>query len=158
MKKKDHPILVGKTKETVAKLSGPGKPKPAMTGPAPAIEKTALKKLKKFESKVVGYPKKETNYGRAIGEALGKITASKKVNSIKPKGIAKPSSVSKPKPLPARLNTQKMMQKSIEGGKELKAAKRKSRRETAAMALGGLAATAGTILTDFRWKGNKKKL
>jgi hypothetical protein len=103
MKKKDHPILVGKTKETVAKLTGPDKP-------------------------------------------------------IKPKGIAKPSSVSKPKPLPAKLNTQKMMKKSIEGGKELKAAKRKSRRETAAMALGGLAATAGTILTDFRWKGNKKKL
>lgn len=105
MKKKDHPILVGKTKETVAKLSGPGKPKPG-----------------------------------------------------KPKGIATPSSVSKPKPLPARPNTQKMVQKSIEGSKELKAAKRKSRRETAAMALGGLAATAGTILTDFRWKGNKKKL
>jgi len=95
MKKKDHPILVGKTKETVAKLTGPGK------------------------------------------------------------GIAKPSSVSKPKPLPARLNTQKMMQKSIEGGKELKAAKKRNRRETAAMALGGLAATAGTILTDIRYKRKK---
>lgn len=122
------------------KTTGPGKGKPMMKDMKPAMKmiKVAVSKkpMAKIESRLV----------------------SKKTEVIKPKGIAKPSSVSKPKPLPAKLNTQKMMKKSIEGGKELKAAKRKSRRETAAMALGGLAATAGTILTDFRWKGNKKKL
>lgn len=122
-------------------MTGPGKgKKPMMKDMKPATRTEMMLALKKAS---------KPNYPQM---------AVKKTEVIKPKGIAKPSSVSKPKPLPARLNTQKMMKKSIEGGKELKAAKRKSRRETAAMALGGLAATAGTVLTDFRWKGNKKKL
>lgn len=121
-------------------MTGPGKPKAMMKDMKPAKKTVKMLALKKEV------------------KPMSAQMASKKTEVIKPKGIAKPSSVSKPKPLPAKLNTQKMMKKSIEGGKELKAAKRKSRKETAAMALGGLAATAGTVLTDFRWKGNKKKL
>jgi hypothetical protein len=122
------------------KTTGPGKGKPMMKDMKPAKKTVKMLALKKEV------------------KPMSAQMVSKKTEVIKPKGIAKPSSVSKPKPLPARLNTQKMMQKSIEGGKELKATKKRNRRETAAMALGGLAATAGTILTDFRLKGNKKKL
>lgn len=96
MKKKDHPILAGKTPETIAKLTG---------------------------------------------------------KSIS----AKPMQMEKPKPTGKKVDTGKMVARTIEAGKEMKAAKRASRKETAAMALGGLAATAGTVLTGIKNRRNQIK-
>jgi hypothetical protein len=118
------------------KITGPGKPKSMMKD----MKKSTMKdmkpamKMKKYTSTLV----------------------SKKSENIKPMGIAKAAKMDKP--LPKKLNTGKMVERSIAASKERKAAKKRNRRENLAMLAGGLAATAGTVLVDIKHKTKKRPL
>jgi hypothetical protein len=132
------------------KTTGPGKPKPMMKD----MKKSTMKDMKPaMKSAGVGGP---AGVSKKLGSKAYDKLASKKTENIKPMGIAKAAKMDKP--LPKKLNTGKMVEKSIAASKERKAAKKRNRRENLQMLAGGLGATAGTILVDIKHKTKKRSL